>query len=332
MRNIGLAQFPKIELHVHLDTSLSYQVLGSMCPGISANTYLKKYVAPARCAHLKDFLTYVDAGLELLQTENNLRLALRDLVRQFQEDTVIYAEVRLCPYLHTKACLSPDDVAAILCDELSLIRGDYPLVHVYFIFATLRHFSEEQSLDLAKLSIKYAEMGVVGFDLAGDEAGFPLEPHVAAFQLARSNGLGITVHAGEAKGPESVWEVLDLINPHRIGHGVRACEDLNLVQALKHKGTHLEVCVSSNIQTGMYLSVADHPIDFLFKEGVSIGLNTDGRGLTRTSLTAEIDQVQNVFGWGKEKVYQSQINAIRAAFCDEQLRNQLEQRLWNGYA
>ncbi len=331
MLNTDLVKFPKIELHVHLDTSLSYQFLSAIFPGISIETYLEKYVAPTRCSHLKDFLTYVDAGLELLQTEKNIRLALRDLVRQFQDDNIIYAEVRLCPYLHTKEGLALDDVAAILCDELSMIRLEFPSMQVYLIFATLRHFSEEQSLELARLAIKYAGKGVVGFDLAGDEASYPLQPHISAFQLARSHGLGITIHAGEAKGPESVWEVLDLIKPHRIGHGVRACEDLNLVQALKNKGTHLEICVSSNIQTGMYLNVADHPIDFLFQQGVSLGFNTDGRGLTRTSLALEYERIQYAFGWKKDEVFQCQINAIRAAFCDEQLRELLEQRLWNGY-
>ncbi|MDZ7690286.1 MAG: hypothetical protein U5K69_03870 [Balneolaceae bacterium] len=125
---------------------------------------------------------------------------------------------------------------------------------------------------------------MVGFDIAGDEKGFPLDNHIKAYQLAGEHDISRTAHAGEAEGPESVWETIQKLNPTRIGHGVRSCEDTELLDFIQRHNIHLEICPTSNIQTDVYDSYSDHTIDKLYKEGISVSINTDGRNYFRCQL------------------------------------------------
>lgn len=321
--------WPKAELHVHLDTSLSYPLVAMLSPGITREDYIKYYTAPRRCRNLKEFLSYVAPCLDLLQTETALRLALRDLVVQQQSEGVIYSEIRLCPLLHTRGKLSAEDVAHILCSELEELTN--PAIQVALIFSSLRHFSSEDSHRVARLAEKFMSKGVVGYDLAGDEASYSLENHVSSFRYAKASGLKTTVHAGEALGPESIWSALKTVQPNRIGHGVRAIEDPVLIRTLRESGVHLEVCVTSNLQTGIYSQAADHPLNDLFRSGISLSLNTDGRGLTQTSLSEEFANVQRAFNWTADMFYEVQRQALYAAFCDDLQRASLLKKLEDAY-
>jgi adenosine deaminase len=324
-----MQNWPKAELHVHLDTSLSYPLVAMLSPGITREAYLKYYTAPRRCLNLKEFLSYVSPCLDLLQTETALRLALRDLIGQQCRDGVIYSEIRLCPLLHTRGKLSADDVAQILCSELEELTN--PAMQVSLIFSSLRHFSSEESKQVVRVAERFLGQGVVGFDLAGDEASFSLDNHMAAFRWAKDAGLKTTVHAGEAQGPESVWSALKTLQPDRIGHGVRAVEDPVLIRTLRESVTHLEVCVTSNLQTGIYSHVTDHPLNELLRSGISLSLNTDGRGLTQTSLSEEFATVQRAFNWTADMFYEVQRQALHAAFCDDLQRESLLKKLEDAY-
>jgi adenosine deaminase len=330
MAAIDMHTWPKAELHVHLDTSLSYPVVAMLSPGITLEDYVKHYTAPRRCRNLKEFLSYVAPCLDLLQTETALRWALRDLIAQQRMDGIIYTEIRLCPLLHTRGKLSADDVAQILCSELEELTN--PAMQVSLIFSSLRHFSSEESERVVKVAERFLGRGVVGFDLAGDEASFSLENHMAAFRYAKKAGLKTTVHAGEAMGADSVWSALKTIQPDRIGHGVRAIEDPVLIRTLRESGTHLEVCVSSNLQTGIYPHATDHPLNDLLRSGISLSLNTDGRGLTQTSLSEEFDIAQQAFNWTTDIFYEVQRQALHAAFCDELQKESLLKNLEAAYS
>ena len=176
-----------------------------------------------------------------------------------------------------------------------------PHIEARLILCTLRHFDRAQSLLTAQLVQQFQGSRVVALDIAGDEAGFPIEAHIPAFQLAREQGLCRTAHAGEASGPASVWQTLRAFDPTRIGHGVRSHEDPLLVNHLRRERIHLEVCPSSNVQTRTSPSYAEHPVDRLFRSGVSLGINTDARTITNVTLEQEYIRLQQNFGWGSEE-------------------------------
>ena len=169
-------------------------------------------------------------------------------------------------------------------------------------------------------------------DLAGDEAGYPLDAHIPAFHYAAEHNIARTAHAGEASGPQSVWDTLKHLRPTRIGHGVRSSEDDALLDVLKAQHIHLEVCPTSNIQTNMYESYADHPIDMLYKRGISLSVNTDTRTITPITLTQEYEQLHTAFGWGKEQFLQCDLAALQAAFLSEEKKRSVEQRLREAFA
>jgi adenosine deaminase len=198
----------------------------------------------------------------------------------------------------------------------------------------LRHFTADESLATAELVTHFARIPgsrVASLDLAGDEAGFPLEPHVPAFALAAERGISRTAHAGEALGPESVRETLQRLSPARIGHGVRAAEDVSLVGTLASSRIHLEVCPSSNVQTNICETLAEHPIDRLVEAGVSLGISTDTRTVTDTTLVTEYRRLWETFGWTASDFLRCNREALEAAFAPEELKARLRAQLAIGY-
>ena len=322
-----LRRLPKVELHLHLDCSLSYKAVTRLAPAVSHEEYLRDYVAPARCTNLADFLSRAPMGFRLMQTEDALRLVTEDLFEQLAEDGVIYAELRFAPLLHLERGLSAERVVAVVeraTEELVRATG----VEARLILCTLRHFNAEQSMQTVRLVEQFRGSRVAALDIAGDEAGFPLDAHVAAYLYAREQGLPRTAHVGEARGAESVWETLRLLDPQRIGHGTRSIEDALLVEHLRREKIHLELCPSSNLQIiPSIVSWEDHPIDRLYKAGVSLNLNTDTRMLNPATLTGEYEGMQRVFGWGASEFLRTNLTGLEAAFTDKPAKERLRKRL-----
>ncbi len=323
-------QLPKIELHLHLDCSLSYKVVQKINPSVSLEEYHQSFIAPPKCTDLVDYLSRAVKGFELMQTKEQLEMVTLDLLEQLKADNVIYAEIRFAPLLHTQNGLSPEEVVQTVNEALS--KGiKQTAVECRLILCTLRHYSEEQSMETVQLVKKFMGTNVAGFDIAGDEAGFPIKNHTKAFEFALANGLHITAHAGEAKGPESVWETLKHFHPTRIGHGTRSVEDEKLLLFLKNKNIHLEVCPTSNIQTNVFDKMEEHPADKLYKSGVSMSINTDGRTVTPVTLTSEYELLQNIFHWKKEDFLRCNIEAIQHAFIPEEVKEKLREKIRAAY-
>ncbi len=326
------AALPKVELHLHLDCSLSYAAVARLAPAVGPAEYQARFVAPAKCACLADFLTRPPQMVNLLQTEAALRLAVRDLFDQLVRDGLIYAEVRFAPLLHTAAGLAPAAVVAAVERETAACAAETG-VAARLLLCTLRHFTAAQSQETAALAALFRGTLVAGLDIAGDET-LPLAPHAAAFQYARAHGVPCTAHAGEAReagGPASVREALALLGPRRIGHGVRSAEDPELVRALARDGVHLEVCPTCNVQIDLFPSYADHPLDRLYRAGVALNLNTDTRAVTAVTLTEEYARTRRTFGWGAAELLATNRMALRAAFAPPDLRAALEARLEEAY-
>jgi adenosine deaminase len=321
-----LRSLPKVELHLHLDCSLSHKAVSTIAPSVTREEYQRENIAPARCANLADFLSRAPKGFQLMQTEDSLRLVTEDVFRQLVEDGVIYAEVRFAPLLHTEQGLSPERVVAVVERSIESLIQETGM-QGGLILCTLRHFTEAQSLLTANLVEKFRGSRVVALDLAGDEAGFPLEGHVGAYRYAREHGLYRTAHGGEALGPESVWETLRLLEPQRIGHGTRSIEDQKLVQHLRQERIHLEICPSANVQIIPSIrSMEEHPIDRLYRAGVSLNVNSDSRMLTPTTLTKEYECLQSVLNWTEQDFARANLMGLDAAFADDDVKQLLKRK------
>jgi adenosine deaminase len=257
-----------------------------------------------------------------MQTEDALRLVVEDVFDQLARDRALYAELRFAPLLHLLNGLTPEAVVATVdraTEQCIRATG----IEARLILCTLRHFTQEQSLQTAHLVHQFQGTHVAALDIAGDEAGFPITAHIAAFQYAIDNGIPRTAHAGEAAGPTSVWETLQAFQPTRIGHGVRSIEDTALVRHLAQHHIHLEVCPTSNVQTRTVPTYADHPIDRLYRARVPLSISTDTRTITNITLEKEYASLRNQFHWTDEDLQACNREALRAAFIDEPTRTRL---------
>ena len=320
----------KVELHLHLDCCLSYACAAQIDPSLTMEEYGTNFIAPAKCYDLHDFLSRVPRSLALMQTEEQLRLVTADLFAQLAAENVLYAEIRFAPLLHTERGLEAGEVVAIVETAVAEAVRDSG-IEARLILCTLRHYSAVQSLETVQLVDQFRWSYVAGFDIAADEAGYPIDAHVAAFQYAHDRGIPCTAHAGEARGPDSVWETLHSFKPSRLGHGVRSIEDPLLLDHLRQQQIHLEVCPTCNIQTDIYDAYADHAIDTLYRSGLSLGVNTDARTISNISFCQVFVKLHHAFGWDSEHFYHCNRSALKAAFVAEDVRQQLLTRLFDGY-
>jgi adenosine deaminase len=325
-------QLPKVELHLHLDCSLSYSVVSRLNPAITHAEYLESFNSPAGAPSLGDILSYARREIELMQTEESLRLVTLDLFEQLQRDNIVYAEIRFAPLLHTEKGLSAEDVVSVV-EAAVQTASQKNGIEARLLLCTLRSFCEAQSLETVKLVERFKGTSVVGFDIAGDEVGFPIDAHIAAFQYARAHNIPSTAHAGEARGAESVWETLQHFHPDRIGHGWRSIEDPALLEHLRQHQIHLEVCPTSNVHVYHQVckTYSDHPVDNIYDAGISISVNSDTRTLVAATLTEEYEKMHHAFGWDKEHFLQCNLNALNAAFIPEPVKQQLIDRLSDAY-
>ncbi|HEX8925940.1 MAG TPA: adenosine deaminase [Terriglobales bacterium] len=317
----------KVELHLHLDCSLSYNAVHALAPNVTRAEYEHSFAAPAKCANLAEFLSCAPSGIRLMQTQAALELAVEDLFEQLASDNVIYAEIRFAPLLHIECELTPDRVVAVVdraVERMTAVSG----IEARIILCALRHYTAAQSMQTAALVSRFKGSRVVALDLAADEAGFPIDAHVDAFRHAREAGCFTTAHAGEARGAESVWETLRELRPDRIGHGVRSLEDAALIEHLRASQTHLEVCPSANVQIIESIPEwREHPIHRLLKAGLSLNVNCDSRTLTPTNLNREYALLNEHFGWSSDEFYETNRMALNACFADSDTQNQLLAKL-----
>jgi adenosine deaminase len=321
---------PKVELHLHLDCNLSYEVVSKIDPSVTKEDYLQDYIAPEKCIDLADFLTRAVKGFTLMQTVAQLQLVVYDLFEQLVADNVLYAEIRFAPLQHLQQGLTAYEVVAAT-EAATAAASKETGIEARLILCTLRHFTQAQSMETVQLVEQFKGSYVTGFDIAADEAGFPIDAHVSAFKYAKEKNIFCTAHAGEAKGAASVWETLQYFGPSRIGHGVRSFEDEKLITHLKEHKIHLEICPTCNVQINIYDTYKNHPIDKLYRSGVSLNINTDCRTICNINLNREYEKLHQNFGWTTDDFYTTNINAINAAFISDAIKAILLAKLKTGY-
>ena len=305
---------------------MSYRAVAQLDDSVSLEEYQREFIAPPRCTNLADFLTRAPRGFKLMQDEAALGLVVEDVFQQLAADGVIYAEIRFAPLLHLERGLTPGQVVAAI-DRATEACIRQSGIEARLILCTLRHFDREQGLATAHLVEQFRGSRVAALDIAGDEAGYPIDAQIPAFRYAIEHGLDRTAHAGEARGPDSVWETLREFRPSRIGHGVRSIEDPKLVEHLIRERIHLEVCPTSNLQTGISRDFAEHSVDALYRAGVPLSISTDTRTITNITLTEEYRNLKRHFGWTGADLLACNQAAVRAAFVPEATRQDLLERL-----
>ena len=290
----------KVELHLHLDGSIRPSTISEIL-NINLEEAKKLSTIETKCASLKEYLTKFDIPLKIMQTKENLERVAFELAQDLQKDDVIYAEIRFAPNKHLKSGLTLDEVVTIKTNLiLCMMRGD----------------SYEQNLKVIKLAKKYLNHGVVAIDLAGSEASYPVNLYQELFEIAQKENIPFTIHAGEADGPLSVINAINL-GAKRIGHGVRAIESEKALKLIKEKNITLEVCPKSNLDTNMYEKLSNHPIKKLYDMGLLVTINTDNRTVSNTNLTKSYQDLQEVFSFTKQDFLKMNENALQSAFLNQ---------------
>ncbi|GAA1721875.1 adenosine deaminase [Nonomuraea bangladeshensis] len=305
----------RYELHCHLDGSVRPGTVADLArdQGVPLDGPVERLVtAPADCGSLTRYLPYIDLPLQVLQTPDALHRAARELVEDWHADGVVYGEVRFAPQLHTRRDMSRDEAVQAVAAGLAAGRQATG-VRTGLLLCCLRHQTPEESLAVAETALRHRDE-VAGLDLAGDERLYGAAAHRPAFDLAHQAGLPVTVHAGEAAGPGSVWEAIDVLGARRIGHGVRSPDDQALLERLRRDGIALEMCPTSNVQTGAVATWAEHPAARLMDQGLKVTISTDARTTSATTLRQEFERLREAAGWRSEQDELAQAHAAGAAF------------------
>jgi len=314
-----LRQLPKAELHCHLDGSVRPSTLLEL--GREARVQMPKHT-PEELAEfmrvddaltLEDYLRRFDVTVSVMQTEEALERIAYELAEDAAEDGVRYIEVRNAPILNVVHGLTVVQAIEAPLRGLRRAEKDFGIIG-RFIVCALRHFTPEDSLEMAKLAVEFKNEGVVAFDLAGGEKGNPAARHVAAFRYAREHDLAVTVHAGEGDGAASVREAVHVCGANRIGHGTRLIEDAELTQYVNDRRIALEVCLTSNVQTRVADSYEAHPLREYFDRGLNVTLNTDNRLMSGTTLTDEYVHAAEHLGFTVDELAGIALNGFESAF------------------
>ncbi len=334
-----LRSLPKAELHQHLDGAVRPETAVELAAEIGLTLTLaearQRLIGPPRCRDQAELLTYFDLPIRLLQSASALRRVAAELVETMAHDGVQYAEIRWAPRLHLDTGLAVVDVIAAVADGVADGRGrlaaSAPIIGL--IVTAMRSHPPGANVELARTAAAFG-WPVVGFDLAGPEATYPAPPHAAAFRAAEAGGLALTAHAGEVPGPERIREAINL-GVRRIAHGVTAAGEPDLIALLRERDVTLDLCPTSNVQTGIVADLASHPLTALHRAGVSVTISTDDRTVSDTTLTDEMVRAAAAQGMTRSELAAIATNGFRRGFGPADLMRAMTasaERAWATWA
>lgn len=333
-----LFQWPKAELHCHLDGSLRLETMldiarneakVDLLPADSIEELEEILMRIDESETLEAYLEWFRFTIPLMQTKSALSRIAYELAEDNARENVRYVEVRYGPILHTEEGLSLEEVNDAVLDGLRRAEKDFN-IRASLIICGLRDRFESASLRQAELAAAYRDRGVVAFDLAGGEAGHPPKHHLHAFYYARNHLLNMTVHAGESWGPDSIHQAIFFCGAHRIGHGTSLYQDENLMRYFRDHQIPLEVCPTSNIQTHVVSDIESHPLRRYVDFGIPVTINTDNRLFSRTTVTDELFLVHSKTGVPAEQMREIVLNGFRHSFLpwdekQDMLRSAIEE-------
>src|SRR6266702_8218435 len=315
-----LRALPKTDLHCHLDGSLRIETIldlaekqGVRLPADTPEGLAKAIHMGQNTGSLEKYLEAFGVTVSVMQTEESLYRTAYELATDAARENVKYLEVRYAPVLHTRNGLKPTTIVDAVLEGLRAAKRE-TRIKSNVIICGIRHIDPATSLRLAELAVAYKNRGVVGYDLAGAEEGYPSKDHQAAFQLILSNNVNVTIHAGEAFGPESIAQAAHYCGAHRIGHGVRLRENGDLLNYVNDHRIPLEMCPSSNVQTRSVADMKSHPLKFYFDFGLRVTVNTDNRLITDTTSTKELWIAHREMGFTLEDLVEVIVQGFKSGF------------------
>ncbi len=326
---------PKVLLHDHLDGGLRPATVLELAeqngyddlPVSDVADVERWFAAAAGAGSLEEYLRRFTHTVGVMQTEDAISRVSAECVEDLAADGVAYAEVRYAPELSTQRGLSLDAVVEAILDGFR--RGTARAakaghrIHIGLLLCAMRH--EARAMEIAEQVVRYRDSGVVGFDIAGPEAGFPPTRFLDSFEYLRRANCHFTIHAGEAFGLPSIWEAIQWCGAARLGHGVRIVDDIDfgadgtpklgrLAAFVRDRRMPLEMCPSSNVHTGTVTSIGEHPIALLRRLRFRVTVNTDNRLMSQTSMTNEFSRLIDEFGYDLDDMQWFTVNAMKSAF------------------
>jgi adenosine deaminase len=329
---------PKVLLHDHLDGGLRPATVIDLArevgyPGLPTTDEAELSAWFTEGAARQDLELYLETfahTVGIMQTKDALVRVAAECAEDLAADGVVYAEVRFAPELHLEGGLALDEVVEAAQEGFRLGSAGTPIT-IGTLVTAMR--TAAHSTEIAELAIRHRDEGVVGFDIAGSEAGNPPTRHLDAFRMVAAENFHITIHAGEAFGLPSIWEAVQLCGAERLGHGVRIVDDITigddgratlgrLASFVRDRRVPLEMCPTSNVNTGVCDSIAEHPIGLLAALRFRVTVNTDNRLMSGVSLSSEIAGLVDAFGYGWEEIEWLTLNAMKSSFWpfDQRLR------------
>jgi adenosine deaminase len=323
-----IEKLPKTDLHVHLDGSLRLSTILDLAqkhrielPANDEDGLRKAMNLGQNCGSLVEYLKAFDVTLRVMQTEEALTRIAYELAEDAAKENVRYMEVRYAPMLHTRRGLKLTNVVEAVLAGLRAAQQAFG-IEANVIICGIRNVSPESSLEMAELAVAYKGRGVVGFDLAGAEYDHPAKHHKHAFQLVRDNNINVTIHAGEAYGPESIAQAVHVCGAHRIGHGCRLRENGDLLHYVNDHRMPMECCPSSNVQTGAIRDLASHPLKLYYNLGLRVTVNTDNRLVTDTTVSKELWLCHTQMGLTMHDLKQIVLAGFKSAFLPFHVKQQ----------
>jgi len=330
-------EVPKVLLHDHLDGGLRTETIIELAenqnykklPTNDPKELAEWFHRGANKGNLVEYLQGFEHTCALMQDKDSLERIAYEMMEDMKNDGICYVETRFAPILHLEKGLHYDDVINAVLNGLEKGKKDFG-VQFGLILCGMRNM--KTSLEIAELAVDYRNKGVVGFDLAGEEGGYPPKDHLDAFQFIQRENFNITIHAGEAFGKESIWQAIQFCGAHRIGHATRLAEEVvldkngdvvslgDLAQYVLDKRLPLEICLLSNVHTGAIDKLENHPFGIFYNKKFRVFLNTDDRLMSDTTLTKEYLTATKVFGISLEDIERLNINAMKSAFIPYQER------------
>ena len=337
-----IQRLPKVLLHDHLDGGLRPQSIIELAkeqrykdlPTADAGDLARWFHRGAQRGSLPLYLEGFAHTTGVMQTADALERVAYEMIEDMHRDGVAYVETRFAPVFHLEKGLHLDEVVSAVLAGLERGKHDFG-VESGLIICAMRNM--QRSLEMAELAVDFRERGVVGFDLAGEEGGFPPKKHIDAFHYIQRENFNITLHAGEAFGKESIWQAIQWCGAHRVGHATRLIEDIGLddhdptkivkmgylAQYILDKRIPLEICLSSNVHTGAVESIEQHPFGIYRRYGFRVTLNTDDRLMSDTTMTKELLLAHGAFKLSVDDMEKLAINAMKSAFLPYKRRIQL---------
>lgn len=344
----AIRRAPKVVLHDHMDGGLRPTTVielaaeaGHTLPTTDPGELQAWFTEGANRRDLDLYLQTFEHTVACMQTHESIERVAFECIEDLANDGVVYAEVRMAPELCIDGELDPDQAVEAMLAGMARGAEGRP-IEVGLIVTAMRHAAH--SKEIAEVALRHRDEGVVGFDIAGSESGNPPSRHLDAFRTIAQANSHITIHAGEAFGLPSIWEALQLCGAERLGHGVRIVDDITvdpdgqvhlgrLAAFVRDRRVPLEMCPTSNVNTGVCDTIAEHPIGLLRRLRFRVTVNTDNRLMSDISMTGELLKLHQAFGWGWDDFEWLTINAMKSSFWpfDKRLRI-INEQIKPGYA